>query len=332
MTSDYVAHQVHFTSWNMPLAGRVEASDFHTRVVPGAGPGAMSGGAVATGAVSSASSEAIRGHPLSAVSSGTRWEAWVVSASPGALGLRSGGFEAETPTMPISSSQLHLPKLGSIELPKLGSTELPKFGSTEESVTTLDGDDGGHGGNGSGSGGEGSGDGGGGGGRGGGGGGGGHGGGGGRGVVVGAPGSDESAPVTAPTFESIQRYARASLQARRAAPRAHDGAVTTRAAEHERHGERILCMLEPDSEGGAERLPRYVGRDECTSWRFRAGEPLTIIAFVEAPDAPSAMHVAWLPVVSFDDVEVLNAEARLGRKNTTYDYGGTRSRERARGP
>ena len=72
MTSYYVAHQVHFTSWNMPLAGRVEASDFHTRVVPGAGPGAMSGGAVATGAVSSASSEAIRGHPLSAVSSGTR--------------------------------------------------------------------------------------------------------------------------------------------------------------------------------------------------------------------------------------------------------------------
>ena len=303
MTSDYVAHQVHFTSWNMPLAGRVEASDFHTRVVPGAGPAAMSGGAVATGAVSSASSEAIRGHPLSAVSSGTRWEAWVVSASPGTLGLRSGGFEAKTATMPISSSQLRLPKLGSIEL--------PKFGSTEESVTTLDGDDGGHGGYGSGSGGEGSGDGSG-GGRGGG-----HGGGGGRGVVVGAPGNDESAPVTAPTFESIQRYVRASLQARRAAPRAHDGAVTTRAAEHERHGERILCMLEPDSEGGAERLPRYVGRDECTSWRFRAGEPLTIIAFVEAPDAPSAMHVAWLPVVSFDDVEVLNAEARLGRKNTT---------------
>ena len=76
-------------------------------------------------------------------------------------------------------------------------------------------------------------------------------------------------------------------------------------------------MLEPDSEGGAERLPRYVGREECTSWRFRAGEPLTIIAFVEAPEAPAAMHVAWLPVVSFDDVEVLNAEARSGRKNTT---------------
>ena len=319
--SDCLAHQVHFTSWNMPLAGRVEASDFHARVVPGAGPGAMSGGAVAWSAVSSASSEAIRGHPLSAVSSGTRWEAWVVSASPGTLGLRSSGFEAKTPTMPILGSQLRLPKLG--------STGLPKLGSTEESETAFDGDDGGRGGNGSGSGGEGIGDGGGGGS--GGGGGGGHSGGG-RGVVVGAPGSDESAPVTAPTFESIQRYVRASLQARRAAPRAHDGAVTTRAAEHERHGERILCMLEPDSEGGAERLPRYVGREECTSWRFRAGEPLTIIAFVEAPDAPSAMHVAWLPVVSFDDVEVLNAEARLGRKNTTYDYGGTRSRERARGP
>jgi len=305
--SDCLAHQVHFTSWNMPLAGRVVASDFHTRVVPGAGPGAMSGGAVAPSAVSSASSEAIRGHPLSAVSSGTRWEAWVVSASPGTLGLRSGGFEAKTATMPILGSQLRLPKLG--------STELPKLGSTEESLTALDGDDGGRGGNGSGSGGEGIGDGGG-GGRSGGGGGGGHSGGG-RGVVVGAPGSDERAPVTAPTFESIQRYVRASLQARRAAPRAHDGAATTRAAEHERHVERVLCVLEPDSEGGAERLPRYVGREECTSWRFRAGEPLTILAFVEAPEAPAAMHVAWLPVVSFDDVEVLNAEARSGRKNTT---------------
>ena len=306
----------------MPLAGRVVASDFHTRVVPGAGPGAMSGGAVAPSAVSSASSEAIRGHPPSAVSSGTRWEAWVVSASPGTLGLRSGGFEAKTATMPIlglrsggfEAKTATMPILGSqLRLPKLGSTELPKLGSTEESVTALDGDDGGRGGNGSGSGGEGIGDGG--GGRSGGGGGG-HSGGG-RGVVVGAPGSDERAPVTAPTFESIQRYVRASLQARRAAPRAHDGAATTRAAEYERHVERVLCVLEPDSEGGAERLPRYVGREECTSWRFRAGEPLTIIAFVEAPEAPAAMHVAWLPVVSFDDVEVLNAEARSGRKNTT---------------
>jgi hypothetical protein len=221
--------------------------------------------------------------------------------------------------MPILGSQLRLPKLG--------STELPKLGSIEESLTALDGDDGGRGGNGSGSGGEGIGDGG--GGRSGGGGGGGHSGGG-RGVVVGAPGSDERAPVTAPTFESIQRYVRASLQARRAAPRAHDGAATTRAAEHERHVERVLCVLEPDSEGGAERLPRYVGREECTSWRFRAGEPLTIIAFVEAPEAPAAMHVAWLPVVSFDDVEVLNAEARLGRKNTTSTVARGRASERRR--
>ena len=319
----------------MPLAGRVVASDFHTRVVPGAGPGAMSGGAVAPSAVSSASSEAIRGHPPSAVSSGTRWEAWVVSASPGTLGLRSGGFEAKTATMPIlglrsggfEAKTATMPILGSqLRLPKLGSTELPKLGSTEESVTALDGDDGGRGGNGSGSGGEGIGDGG--GGRSGGGGGG-HSGGG-RGVVVGAPGSDERAPVTAPTFESIQRYVRASLQARRAAPRAHDGAATTRAAEYERHVERVLCVLEPDSEGGAERLPRYVGREECTSWRFRAGEPLTIIAFVEAPEAPAAMHVAWLPVVSFDDIEVLNAEARLGRKNTTTTVARGRASERRR--
>jgi len=222
--------------------------------------------------------------------------------------------------MPILGSQLRLPKLG--------STELPKLGSIEESLTALDGDDGGRGGNGSGSGGEGIGDGGG-GGRSGGGGGGGHSGGG-RGVVVGAPGSDERAPVTAPTFESIQRYVRASLQARRAAPRAHDGAATTRAAEHERHVERVLCVLEPDSEGGAERLPRYVGREECTSWRFRAGEPLTILAFVEAPEAPAAMHVAWLPVVSFDDVEVLNAEARSGRKNTTTTVARGRASERRR--
>ena len=107
----------------MPLAGRVVASDFHTRVVPGAGPGAMSGGAVAP----------------SAVSSGTRWEAWVVSASPGTLGLRSGGFESKTATMPILGSQLRLPKLG--------STELPKLGTIEESLTALDGDDGGRGGN-----------------------------------------------------------------------------------------------------------------------------------------------------------------------------------------
>ena len=89
-------------------------------------------------------------------------------------------------------------------------------------------------------------------------------------------------------------------------------------------------MLEPDSEGGAERLPRYVGRDECTSWRFRAGEPLTIIAFVEAPEAPAAMHVAWLPVVSFDDAEVLNAEARLGRKNTSTTVARGRASERRR--
>ena len=113
-------------------------------------------------------------------------------------------------------------------------------------------------------------------------------------------GSGRRAADQTPTLEAVQRYVRESLQERR----------VPATPAHPLERERVLCVFEPDAEMGADRIARVIGREECASWRFRAGEPLTLLAFLDA-QRPSHMHVSWRPLVSFDDESVLGgAEAR----------------------
>ncbi|KAL1525367.1 hypothetical protein AB1Y20_020227 [Prymnesium parvum] len=105
----------------------------------------------------------------------------------------------------------------------------------------------------------------------------------------------------AASLGSLAAHLRATLAASAATPR-----------------QRVLCVVTPDEEGGALRLPRMRGATAaappaCADWAFAAGEEVTIVAFLHVEGVESALvHVAWLPVVSFDDAAVLAAvgEAR----------------------
>ena len=76
-----------------------------------------------------------------------------------------------------------------------------------------------------------------------------------------------------PDLSEIQTYLRESLQDRRT----------------QQPRERVMCIFEPDSEDGADRVPRVVGRADCASWRFKAGEALTVPsdAISDCPQMPS---------------------------------------------
>ena len=70
--------------------------------------------------------------------------------------------------------------------------------------------------------------------------------------------------------------------------------------------------MTPDEEDGVARLPRdQLLPPACASWRFRAGDNLTIIAFLNRKDSiedsSALLHAAWLPVVSFDNSDLSRA-------------------------
>ena len=76
--------------------------------------------------------------------------------------------------------------------------------------------------------------------------------------------------------------------------------------------ERVLCVITLDEEDGVARLPRdQLLPPACASWRFRAGDNLTIIAFLNRKDSiedsSALLHAAWLPVVSFDNSDLSRA-------------------------
>ena len=84
--------------------------------------------------------------------------------------------------------------------------------------------------------------------------------------------------------------------------------------------ERVLCVITPDEEDGVARLPRdQLLPPACASWRFRAGDNLTIIAFLNRKDSiedsSALLHAAWVPVVSFDNSDhvLLVTQAQLLR-------------------
>ena len=69
--------------------------------------------------------------------------------------------------------------------------------------------------------------------------------------------------------------------------------------------ERVLCAITPDEEDGVARLSRdQLLPAACASWRFRAGDHLTVIAFLNRKDSiedsSALLHAAWLPLVSWD--------------------------------
>ena len=81
--------------------------------------------------------------------------------------------------------------------------------------------------------------------------------------------------------------------------------------------ERVLCAITPDEEDGGPRLSRdQLLPPACASWRFRAGDNLTVIAFlnrkVSIEDSSAMLHAVWVPVVSFDNSDVLLFENGSG--------------------
>lgn len=55
--------------------------------------------------------------------------------------------------------------------------------------------------------------------------------------------------------------------------------------------ERVLCAITPDEEDGVARLSRdQLLPPACASWRFRAGDHLTVIAFLNRKDSRSKTH------------------------------------------
>ena len=76
--------------------------------------------------------------------------------------------------------------------------------------------------------------------------------------------------------------------------------------------ERVLCVMTPDEEDGVACLSRdQLLPPACASWRFRAGDNLTIIAFLNRKDSiedsSALLHAAWVPVVSFDNSDLSRA-------------------------
>lgn len=81
--------------------------------------------------------------------------------------------------------------------------------------------------------------------------------------------------------------------------------LTARTSERER----ILCVISTEAEGAAARMPRQHAADgqppSCATWRFLAGDHVTIVAFMDADTDGAPVHAQWYPVVSFDNSNVL---------------------------
>jgi hypothetical protein len=80
--------------------------------------------------------------------------------------------------------------------------------------------------------------------------------------------------------------------------------------------ERVLCVITPDEEDGAARSCRdRLLPPACATWRFQAGEFLSVIAFLQrtdsVADSSALLHAAWLPHVSWDDADILSERSKL---------------------
>ena len=55
-----------------------------------------------------------------------------------------------------------------------------------------------------------------------------------------------------------------------------------------------------DMENGIDRLPRTVDGfvDECLTWVFNQGDPLTMVAF-HSEEEKALMHVNWFPTAAY---------------------------------